>query len=125
MLCLQDISSNLGNDVVVLKKQVIQQACLLKEAERRITLLMDHHKKMAGLLKTAQANLSKKDEHIKQLEARLTQRDDKDVTLSQSVTKVVKAIFGERLSCWEIIILLYGVWFFIHCCFILQVQKTQ
>ena len=42
---------------------------------------MDHHKKMAGLLKIAQAGLSKKDEHIEQLEVILKQRDDKEITL--------------------------------------------
>ena len=81
----------------MLKKQVIHQACQLKEAERRIALLMDRHKKMACLLKTAQAGLLKKDERIEQLEVKLKHRDDKEVTLGHSITKVVKAIFGKRL----------------------------
>ena len=52
---------------------------------------------MMGFLQTTQDGLSEKDHHIEQLEAKLKRRDDKDVTLSQSVTKVVKAIFGKRL----------------------------
>ena len=95
---MQDISSNSRNVVAVLKKQVIHQACQVKEAERRIALLMDRHRKMAGLLKAAQADLSKKNECIEQLEVRLKQRDDKEVTLGQSITKVVRSIFGKRLS---------------------------
>ena len=82
---------------MALKKQVIHQACQLKEAERRIALLMDRHKKMAGLLKNAQAASLKKDEKIGQLEEKLKHRDDKEFTLGQSVTKVVRAIFGKRL----------------------------
>ena len=91
------MSNNSGGAVAVLKKQVIHQACQLKEAERRIALLMDRHKKMAGLLKTAQAASLEKDEQIGQLEEKLKHRDDKEFTLGQSITKVVKAIFGKRL----------------------------
>ena len=91
------MSNNYGGVVTALKKQVIHQACQLKEAERRIALLMDRRKKMAGLLKTAQAGLLEKDERIEQLEGKLKHRDEKEVTLGQSITKVVKAIFGKQL----------------------------
>ena len=90
------MSNNSGGVVVTLKKQVIHQACQLKEAERRISLLMDRHKKMTSLLKAAQAGSSKRDERIKRLEGKLKRRDDKEATLAQSITKVVKAIFGKQ-----------------------------
>ena len=93
------MTNNSGNAISLLKKQVIDQACQLKESERRMALLENHHKKMIELLQAAHAGLSQKDRHIEQLEARLKRRVEKDVTLGQSVTKVVKAIFGKRLPC--------------------------
>ena len=93
------MTSNLGNDISLLKKQVIDQACQLKESERRISQLESRHKKMTELLQAAHAGLSQKEWHIEQLATILKRRDDKDVTLGQSVTKVVKAIFGKWLPC--------------------------
>src|SRR4051812_42615899 len=91
------MSSNSGGVVATLKKRVIHQACQLKEAERRISLLMDRHKKMVSQLKTTQVGSTKRDERIRQLEAKLKHRDDKKITLGQSITRMVKAIFGMQL----------------------------
>src|SRR4051812_44294005 len=96
---------NSGDVVATLKKRVIHQAFQLKEVHRRISLLMDRHKKMVSLLKNSQVGSSKKDERIKQLEAGLKHRDDKDITLSQSITRLVKDIFGKHLF---VILFLFG-----------------
>ena len=74
---VQDMADNSGNVVSMLKKQMIHQACQLKDAERRISLLMNRHNKMTGLLRTTNAGFTNKDQCIEQLEAKLKQRDDK------------------------------------------------
>ena len=88
----------------MLKKQLIDHACHLKESERRIAQLESRHKKMTELLQAAHAGLAQKDQHIEQLEPKLKGRHDKDITLGQSITKVVKAIFGKRLMYESLII---------------------
>lgn len=58
---------------------------------------MNRHKKMAGLLKTAQDGSLNKDDRMEQLDGKLKNRVDNKVTLGESITKVVKAIFGKQL----------------------------
>ena len=74
---------------------------------------MDRHKKMASQLKAVQDGSSKKDECINQLEAKLRHRDDKEITLSQSITRLVKAIFGRHLL---VILNLFEKRSFLVCC---------
>ena len=64
--------------------------------EDQIGRLEESHNKMSQDLQTAVAGSIQKDHRIEELEAKLKVRSDKDLMLSQSLTKVVKAIFGKR-----------------------------
>ena len=60
--------------------------------------LEDSHKKMSEQLQVVHAGLAQKDKYIEELEAKLKVRNDKDLTLNQSVTKVARAVFGKQLD---------------------------
>ena len=63
--------------------------------EERLVQLQESHKKISEKLQASYAGSAQKDKYIEELEAKLKAVSDKDLMLSQSITKVVKAIFGK------------------------------
>ena len=64
--------------------------------EDQVGRLQESHNKISQDLQTAVAGSIQKDQRIEELEAKLKVRSDKDLMLSQSLTKVVKAVFGKQ-----------------------------
>ena len=93
----QDVTLNSGNYVCLLKEQLINQAGRLKKMKEHSVRLEESHKKMSEELQTAIAGSAKKDKRIEELEVKLKAVSDKDLMLSQSITKVARVVFGERL----------------------------
>ena len=90
-----DVTLNSGKTVSLLKKQLITQSGRLKKMEERLVQLQESHKKISERLQARYAGSARKDKYIEELEAKLKAVDDKDLMLSQSITKVAKAIFGK------------------------------
>ena len=86
---------NSGKTISLLKGQLIDQACRLKKMEDQVGRLEESHNKMSQDFQTAIAGSIQKDHRIEELEAKLKVRSDNDLMLSQSLTKVVKAVFGK------------------------------
>ena len=82
---------------------------------------------MTKLLQVARAGLAQEDQHIKELESKRKTRHDKDITLGQSITKVVRASFGKQLLYFSsifVVMILHWMQLVSIICFVLQVQKT-